>query len=172
MVHEDMDLVTELDGEDITVQFHVSRHRRVVHMVPQMVRYLGGFLSDLLGIVGNAVENAGVAAVIEQAPDLVDVMVPMGKELGTKCTMFFNQKRDPVNLLEARPLAEMNPAKALMIMQGPLLGNRFGRSCEHGLHLGLDLLKFLGYIDGLSANLGYGLMRRRDPWLLRFALHL
>ncbi len=60
MVHEDMDPVSELDGEDITVQFHISCHRRVVDIVLQMVRYLGGFLGNLLGIVGNAVENAKI----------------------------------------------------------------------------------------------------------------
>jgi len=47
MVHEDMDLATELDGEDIAVQLHISRHRRIIHVVSQMIRDLGGFLGNL-----------------------------------------------------------------------------------------------------------------------------
>ncbi len=84
MIHEDMDLAIELDGEDIAVQLPVSRHRRVVQIVPQMVQYLGGFLGDLLGIVGDAVESAKVEAVIKEPSNLVDVMVPMGKEFAAR----------------------------------------------------------------------------------------
>ena len=126
MVHEDMDLVTELDGEDIAVQLHVSHHRRMIHVVSQLIRDLGGFLGDLLAIIGSAVESTEIEAVIEQASHLVDVIVPMGEQLGAKRSMFLNQKRDLANVLEARPLADIDSAKAFVIMQGPFLGNRFG----------------------------------------------
>ena len=65
MVHEDMDLMTELDGQDVVAQLHVSRDRRVVHVVFQMTRDPGGFLGDLLRIVGNAVEGAEIETIIE-----------------------------------------------------------------------------------------------------------
>ena len=45
------------------------------------------------------------------------------------------------------PTLSVNLANAFVIMQRPLLGNRFGRSRKHCLDLGSDLVEFLSCID-------------------------
>ena len=77
-------LAVELDSEDVAIQLHVAGHRRIINVESERFRDLDRLLGDLLGIVGDAVEGAEIVAVIEQAPDFLDIVVPVGEQLGAK----------------------------------------------------------------------------------------
>lgn len=134
-----------LQGEQVAAVLHVAGHGVVVDVHGQVRRNAGGFLGQLLGVVG---QRAVAAAVIflSRLARLLQV-VEVSEQGAAERGVLLDKAGDLVGALEAFILAEAVAVEALKVMDGVLFRALDRRGRQHSVDLCLDVVQLQGGVD-------------------------
>lgn len=110
-----------LNGEQVAIEFGVSRHCIIIDIVAECLGDGGGFLRHLLHIIGKALILAKVS-IFERAARLVQIAAKVVDQFRAKSAVLCDERGQLGHALEAVVFVDADRGEALIIVDCPLLG--------------------------------------------------